>query len=57
LLQTAIYGLQQKVEKLRREGGTLKFTTLAGTELVGDVNYCTFKPEFDPAYYSLNKAL
>lgn len=57
LLQTAIYGVQQKVDKLRREGGTLKYTTQAGTEIVFDVEYARFNPEFRTEYYVLNKAM
>jgi hypothetical protein len=57
LLQTGIDGLQQKLDKLRREGGTLKFTTQAGTTLVGDVLYADFTPEFAKELYAFNKAL
>lgn len=51
-LQTGIQSLQQKLEKLRREGGTLKMTTQAGTTAVGDVNFASFKPVFEPELYS-----
>lgn len=36
-LETAMYALQQKVEKLRRERGTLKLTTETGDTVTGDV--------------------
>lgn len=57
LTQTAIYGVQQKIEKLRREGGTLKFTSQAGNALVGDVHFARFKPEFSKELYNLNHAV
>ncbi len=57
LTQTAVYGVQQKVDKLRREGGTLKFTSLAGTVLVGDVLFARFAPELTKELYVLNKAV
>jgi hypothetical protein len=52
LLQTGVYGLQQKVAKLCREGGTVKFTTMAGTELTGDVLTASMTPEVLPELYS-----
>jgi hypothetical protein len=57
LLETAIYNVQRKVSKLRREQGTLKFTTQTGDPLVADVLFAQFRPEFTPEYYVLNKAL
>jgi len=54
LLQAGIQSIQQKLEKLRREGGTLKMTTQAGTTAVGDVNFARFKPEFSPDLYASN---
>lgn len=56
-LQSAVYAIQQKVEKLCRERGTLKITTQAATEVVADVNYARMSPEVIPEMYVLNNAL
>jgi hypothetical protein len=55
-LEIGIQEIQQKIGKLRRERGTLKFTTQAGTELIADVNLARFKPEFSKVEYGKNRA-
>lgn len=57
LTQTAVNNVQQKIEKLRRDGGTLKFTTQAGTTVVADVNFARMTPEITKELYVLNKAV
>lgn len=57
LLQTAVYGLMQKLDKMRREGGTLKWTTQAGTVVVADVLFAAVKSEITPELYVANKAM
>lgn len=57
LLQTAVQGLMMKLDKMRREGGTLKWTTQAGTVVVADVMFAKITPEITPELYVVNKAM
>lgn len=57
LTQTAVQGLMMKLDKMRREGGTLKWTTGAGTVVVADVLFAQVKPEITPELYIVNKAV
>jgi hypothetical protein len=57
LLQTGVQIIQQKLEKIRDERGTLKFTTQAGSEVVADVYFAELKGQFAKETYGLKKAL
>jgi len=57
LTQTAVQGLMMKIDKMRREGGTLKWTTQAGTVVVADVLFAQVKSELTLELYALNKAV